>query len=110
MIFHDTKEWSKIWRKIDLQFGKWQDKFGKFSPEPIIVSKLEVWLNPIIQSGKCMSLKFTEQLCVKYLQQVGTTLALNRQLFCQKIDKKDTLWENKLLNMFFVDVAVKKLF
>ena len=38
-----------------------------------------------------MSLKFTEQLCFKYLQQVGTTLALNRQLFCQKIDKKDTL-------------------
>ena len=49
-------------------------------------------------------------MCQISPQQVGTTLALNRQLFCQKIDKKDTLWENKLLNMFFVDVAIKKLF
>ena len=33
VIFHDTEEWCKIWRKTDLCFGKWHEKFGKFSPE-----------------------------------------------------------------------------
>ena len=37
-----------------------------------------------------------------YLQEAGNTLALNPQPFCQQIyKKKNTLWENELLNMFF---------
>ena len=40
VIFHDTEEWCKIWRKLDLCFEKWQEKFGKFSPEYLKVSKL----------------------------------------------------------------------
>ena len=36
----DTKEWCKIWRKTDFRFGKWQEEFGKFSPEYLKVSKL----------------------------------------------------------------------
>ena len=35
-----------------------------FSPELSKVSKLELWWNPLIQSRKCMSLKFTGELCV----------------------------------------------
>ena len=34
-------------------------------------------------------------------KQVPNTLALNLQIFCQQIDKKNTLWWNKMLNMFF---------
>ena len=33
VIFHDTREWCKIWRKTDSWFGKWHEEFGKFSPE-----------------------------------------------------------------------------
>ena len=33
VIFHDTKESCKIWRKTVLWFGKWYEKFGKFSSE-----------------------------------------------------------------------------
>ena len=33
VIFHDTKEWCKIWRKTELWFDKWHEKFGKFLPE-----------------------------------------------------------------------------
>ena len=39
------------------------EKFGKFSSEHSKVSKLELWWNPFVQSRKCMSLKFTEELC-----------------------------------------------
>ena len=61
VIFHDTEEWCKIWRKTDLSFGKWHDKDGKFSPEQLKVSKLACWWDPLIQS---MSLKSTGKLCV----------------------------------------------
>ena len=42
VVFHDIEEWYKIWRKIDLSFGKWHEEFGKFSPEHSKVSKLEL--------------------------------------------------------------------
>ena len=43
VIFHDTDEWCKIWRKTDLWFGKWHEEFGKFSPEHLKMSKLGLW-------------------------------------------------------------------
>ena len=33
VIFHDTEDWCKFWRKTDLWFVKWQEGFGKFLPE-----------------------------------------------------------------------------
>ena len=66
VILHDTEEWcSKILRKADMRFGKWQEEFGKFSQEHWKVSKLDgIWWDPFIQSRKCMNLKFVEELCV----------------------------------------------
>ena len=61
-IFHDTREWCKIWRKTDF-FGKWHEEFGKFSPEHVKVLKLGPLLGPFIQSGKCMSLVFAAVIC-----------------------------------------------
>ena len=40
VIFHDTEEWCKIWRKTDLWFGKLHEEYGKLSPEHLKVSKL----------------------------------------------------------------------
>ena len=40
VIFHDTEEICKFWRKTDLWFEKGLEKFGKFSPEHLKVSKL----------------------------------------------------------------------
>ena len=54
----------KIWRKTVLLFAKWCEEFGKFSSEHWKVSKLELWWVYFVQSRKCMSLKFTEELCV----------------------------------------------
>ena len=43
VIFHDTEQWCKIWRKTDLLPGKWHEKFCKFLPEHSKVLKLELW-------------------------------------------------------------------
>ena len=36
VIFHDTEEICKFWRKTDLWFEKRLEKFGKFSPEHFV--------------------------------------------------------------------------
>ena len=64
VIFHDTREWRKIWRKTDLWFGKWHKEFGKFSTEHLKVSKSGLLRGTFIQSRKSMDLKFTGELCV----------------------------------------------
>ena len=64
VIFHDNEEICKSWRKIDLWFEKRLKKFGKFSPEHLKVSKLELWWDPFLQSRNGMTLKFPEELCV----------------------------------------------
>ena len=55
VIFHDTEESCKIWRKTYLWFGKQHEDFGKFSPEHLKVSKLALSWHPFVQSRKCMS-------------------------------------------------------
>ena len=40
VIFHGTEELCKCWRKTDVRFEKRLEKFGKFSPEHLKVSKL----------------------------------------------------------------------
>ena len=62
VIFHDTEEICKFWRKTDLWFEKRLEKFGKFSPEHLKVSKLGLWWDPFVQSRKGITLKFTEKL------------------------------------------------
>ena len=71
VIIHDTEEWCEIWRKTDLWFGKWHEKYGKFSPEQLKVSKLAYWWDPLIQSRKSASLKSTEKLCVMTMTNDG---------------------------------------
>ena len=54
-IFQDTEDSCKIWRKTDLWFGKWHEKFCKFSSEHLKVSKLVLSWDPLVQSRKCIS-------------------------------------------------------
>ena len=61
---HVTEEWCKIWRKTGLCFRKWDEEFSKSLPEHLKVSRLWLWWGPYIHGGKCMSLKFTDELCV----------------------------------------------
>ena len=48
--FDGTESWYKIWRKTDLCFQKWDEEFGKFSPEHLKVSKWGLWWDSFIQS------------------------------------------------------------
>ena len=63
-IFHDTRVWCKIWKRTDLWFGKWHEKFDKCSSEHTKFSKLGLSLDPFIQNRKCMSLKLKGESCV----------------------------------------------
>ena len=86
VIFHDTEEWCKIWRKTDLWFRKWLEEFGKLLPKCLKVSKLGLWWDPFIQSTKCMSLKITEELSVITM-------------------KNDTKFEEELTCCFKIDIS-----
>ena len=52
---------AKFDQKNELLLEKW---FCKFSQEHSKVSKLKLWWDPFALSRKCMTLKFTEELCV----------------------------------------------
>ena len=47
-------------RKTDLWLKKWHEKLGKFPAELLKLSKLGIWWDSLVQSRKCMTLKFTE--------------------------------------------------
>ena len=49
-------------------FGKWHEELAKFSSEHLKVSKLVLSWDLFVQSRKCMSLKFTGELCVMTLK------------------------------------------
>ena len=58
-VYFMTKDSCKIWRKIELWFGKWHEKFGKFLSEHLKMSKLNSW-DLFGHSRKCMSHKLHE--------------------------------------------------
>ena len=98
VIFHDTEELCKFWRKTDQWFEKRHEKFGKFSPEHLKVSKLGLWWDPFVQSRKCLSLKFTKVLCVNAMKNYAK---FEEELTCHfKINRNfrtltSTLWKSK---------------
>ena len=47
-----------------MRFEKRHEKFGKFSPEHLKVSKLGLWWDPFVLTRKGVTLKVTEELCV----------------------------------------------
>ena len=80
VIFYRTKESWKIWRKIDLWFRKWHEKFGKFSSEHVEVSKLGLWWHPFVQSRKFMRLRFTGKL---WVMKMKNDTKFEEELTCQ---------------------------
>ena len=64
VMFGNTEYWCKIWRKTDFCFQKWHEELEKCSPEHLKVSKLGLWWDSFVQSWKCLSVRFTGELCV----------------------------------------------
>ena len=70
-----------VWKMI-------HEKLGKFSPEHWKVSKLGLSWDPFLQSRKCMSLKFTDELCVKN----ENDTKIEEELTCRfKIDMRNLM-------------------
>ena len=79
VIFHDTEELCKLWRKTDQWFEKRHEKFGKFSPEHLKVSKLRLWWDHFVQSRKGMTLNFTEEF---YVMTMKNNVKSEEELTC----------------------------
>ena len=90
VIFNDTEESCKIWRKTSLWLQKLHEKFGKFSPDhPKEVSKPRFLLVLFIQSRKYRSLKLTRVLCVLTMK---NDAKLENELTCQfKTDMRNLI-------------------
>ena len=84
VIFYYTRKWCKMWRKTDLWFGKEHEKFAKFLPEDLKISKLGLWWGTVIQSRNYMSLNLTGELFVMTMK---NDPKFEKELTCQfKID------------------------
>ena len=80
VMFNDSGDRCKIWRITDFWFAKWNEKFGKFSPEHSKVSKLE-------NVRKCMNLEFTEEFCIMAIK---NDAKFEEELTCRfKIDMRN---------------------
>ena len=73
VIFHDVEELWKFWSWI----GVWKIslEIWQISPGHMKVSKLGLWWDPLAQSRKSMTLKFTGELCVMALNWIKTVVS-----------------------------------
>ena len=71
-------------------FEKLIEKFCKFSPEHLKVSKLGLYCDLFVQSREGMTLKFTEELCVMTMKNNAEEDEFEEELTCHfKIDMKN---------------------
>ena len=68
VIFNDTEESCKIWRKTGLWFGKWHEEFGKFSPEHSKISKICTLMGCFWSKYIIIELRNTQELCLMALK------------------------------------------
>ena len=112
VMFHNTEEWYKIWRKPDSWLAKWHEEFGKSLAENSKVSKLGLWWDPLSQSRKCMSLKFTEELCIMTMK--NDAKFEEKLTCCFKIET--TFWQilnwafECLKNLHFNEILLTKVY
>ena len=118
VIFHDTEEIYKFWRENDLWFEKRLEKFRKFSPEHLKVSKLRHRWDPFVQSRKGVTLKFAEELCVmtmknnaKFEEELPCHFKTNRNLtnFDSSTRKSKKLPFNWLLWPTYIMFELRKV-
>ena len=95
----------------NLWFEKWLEKFVKFSPEYLKVSRLGLWWDPFVQSRKGMTLKFAEELCVmamknnaKFEEELTCHFRTDRNLtnldWATRKSKKFALWLAPLTKVY----------
>ena len=64
VIFHDTEEWWQSLKKLVCGLENDKRNMSNIHQSTWKISKLGLWWDPFIESRKCMSLKFTDELCV----------------------------------------------
>ena len=108
VMFHDNEEWCKVSRKTDLWLGKWHEEMSKFLPWHLKVSKLGLWWDSFIQKKKCMSLKFTEELCVMTIK---NETKFKKELTCHfKTDMRNLTKFDPSKNLQFNGLLLTKVY
>ena len=87
VIFHDTEEWYKIWRGIDLSFQSWHGKFDEFWPKHFKVSKIFPLMGSFWAKYILFELKNTEELSFMTLK--SDTKLGEESTCCFKIDMRN---------------------
>ena len=68
LSFMTLKSYANVEEKLTCGLKKRLEKFGKFSPEDLLVLKLGLWWDPFVQSKKGITLKFANELCAKTMK------------------------------------------
>ena len=105
-----TEAWCNIWRKTVLRFEKYREEFGKYLPEHSKVSKLVVSWDPFIQSRKCVSLKYTDNLCHNNEKwcRIGRAIDFVFQNWYEKFDKIWSKYSN--VSKFALGLLLNKVY
>ena len=75
------------WRETDLWLGKDMRNMANFQQSFWKISNLGLWWDPLIQSRKCMNLKFTEEWC---FMTMNNDANFEEELtYCFKIDMRN---------------------
>ena len=89
VIFRDTEESCKIWRKTDLWFGYRHEEFRKLSSKLLRVPKLVFSWDPFVLSRKCMSYNLERSITLMTLKNDEKPV---EELTCRfKIDIKNLM-------------------
>ena len=87
VIFHDTEEWYKIWRGIDMSFQNWQEEFDIVWLEHLEVSKIFPLMGSFWAKYILFELKNTEELSSMTLK--SDTKFGVESTCCLKIDMRN---------------------
>ena len=85
-IFHDNEEWCKNLKKNWLAVWKITWRVWQIVTRALESAKIGILWHPFVQGRKCMSLKFTVDLCVMTMK---NDTKIEEELICRfKIDRR----------------------
>ena len=103
VIFHDTEEWCKIWKKLPCCLENGMRNFANFHQstwkcQNWNFDKIFLWKTYELQIRKCMSFKFTVDLCVMTMK--SDTKSQEELTFRFKIDMNFTNFDRSSQNVW----------
>ena len=96
VILHDTEEWCKIWRGIDLTFQNWHEEFVKFWTEHSKVSRIFTLMGSFWSRYILLELKKCRGVIFHYNEEWCKIWRGNYLPFQNWHEKFETFWPGAL--------------